>query len=389
MQRIISILVVLSLCWLGSTSHPAQAQAQIGWDVPVDLTVPIAPTPVKADGKWHLVYELHITSFADVPMTLTRLEVLNANGAASPLAQYQGEELADQMAQPGLSSRQVISSGTRAVVFLHITLDQAALPAAVRHRLFFTIDHSAFSPNAMSIEGGQFTLSRRTPFVINPPLAGAGWIAVDSLGGRDHRRTLLPVKGHVYIGQRFAIDWIKIGADGRVFHDDPAQNANWYGYGTELLAVADGVVTAVQDDIPENIPLSGAMAVSITLATIGGNNVLLKLDDQHYAWYAHLQPHSLRVKVGDKVRRGQVLGLLGNSGNSDAPHLHFHLLNANSPLGAEGIPYVLPTFAVQGLVSSLEVFASGAGWQPQPNAQIEQRRMELPVENAVIGFPDQ
>ena len=68
--------------------------------------------------------------------------------------------------------------------------------------------------------------------------------------------------------------------------------------------------------------------VPITLETVGGNNVIMEIGDGLYAFYAHLQPGSLRVKVGDKVRRGQVLGLLGNSGNSSEPHLHFHICNA-------------------------------------------------------------
>ena len=85
------------------------------------------------------------------------------------------------------------------------------------------------------------------------------------------------------------------------------------------------------------------------------------------------------------MRRGQVLGLLGNSGNSDAPHLHFHISDANSPLGAEGVPYVFEAFDVQGPVKSFEVLASGEGWKPQ--AGVDSRQAEIPVENAVVRFP--
>ena len=71
-----------------------------------------------------------------------------------------------------------------------------------------------------------------------------------------------------------------------------------------------------------------------------------------FAFYAHLQPKGIRVKVGDKVRRGQVLALLGNSGNSDAPHLHFHVTDGNSPLGAEGLPYVIESFEMEDILPS-------------------------------------
>jgi murein DD-endopeptidase MepM/ murein hydrolase activator NlpD len=79
--------------------------------------------------------------------------------------------------------------------------------------------------------------------------------------------------------------------------------------------------------IPENVPLSPTHAVPMTLETAAGNHVILSLRNGHYAFYAHLQPGSIRIKPGDRVRRGQVLGLLGNSGNSNAPHLHFHISN--------------------------------------------------------------
>src|SRR6202789_458167 len=57
---------------------------------------------------------------------------------------------------------------------------------------------------------------------------------------------------------------------------------------------------------------------------------------------------SIRVKLGDKVTPGQVIGLVGNSGNSSEPHLHFQLMNRNSPLASEGLPYSLPAFKVTG-----------------------------------------
>ena len=78
------------------------------------------------------------------------------------------------------------------------------------------------------------------------------------------------------------------------------------------------------------------------LARIGRratNQALQRMpEERRYPVYAHLQPGSLRVKLGDKVRRGQTLGLVGNSGNSTEPHLHFHITDANSPLGSEGLP---------------------------------------------------
>jgi murein DD-endopeptidase MepM/ murein hydrolase activator NlpD len=170
------------------------------------------------------------------------------------------------------------------------------------------------------------------------------------------------------------------------FRGDPAKNADWSAYGAEVLAVADAIVSDLKDGIPENDPTSDKKAVPINLETVGGNYIILDLGGGNYAFYAHLQPKSIRVKVGDHVRRGQVLALLGNSGNSDAPHLHFHVTNGNSPLGAEGVPYVLEWFEVQGILPSKKLLVEG-GWKPQPSAKTDQRRLEIPIENAVVNFP--
>src|SRR5262249_32927219 len=160
------------------------------------------------------------------------------------------------------------------------------------------------------------------------------WYAANGPSNRSlHRRTLLAVNGRARIAQRFAIDWLKLGDDGMLFHGDPTQNANWYGYGEEGVAAADGVVTAAGDGIPDNTALSAARAVPITLETVAGNHVIVEHERGRFALYAHLQPNSVKVKVGDRVRRGQALGRLGNSGNSDAPHVHFHLCDASSALG--------------------------------------------------------
>ena len=129
--------------------------------------------------------------------------------------------------------------------------------------------------------------------------------------------------------------------------------------------MADAVVAATKEGIPENVP-GNPPAVPITLETVGGNYVILDLGGGHFAFYAHLQPGSVRVKPVDHVRRGQVLGLVGNSGNSGGPHLHFQITDVGSPLGSEGLPYALESFDV----------LTGANREP--------RRNELPLQNAIV-----
>jgi murein DD-endopeptidase MepM/ murein hydrolase activator NlpD len=216
--------------------------------------------------------------------------------------------------------------------------------------------------------------------MISPPLRGSEWLAGNGPGNSSgHRRALIPTGGGARIAQRFAIDFLQLFPDGRSFNGDQKDNKSYRCYGAEALAVADAVVVATKDGILENVPGPTSRAVPITLETVGGNHVILDLGGGRFAFYAHLQPGSLRVKTGDKVRRGQVLGLVGNSGNSTEPHLHFHISDANSPLGSEGLPYALPSFEVQG---------RGFGWKPSsPAAPTEKRQNEMPLENEVIRFP--
>jgi hypothetical protein len=223
------------------------------------------------------------------------------------------------------------------------------------------------------------------PFVIGAPLRGR-WIAANGLSNdTGHRRSIIPIDGEARIPQRFATDWVKLGDDGLIARNgDLSQNANYYTYGAETLAVADGVVADIKDGIPENVPQTKARAVPITLETIAGNYVLLDIGNGRFALYAHLQPQSLKVKVGDKVKLGQTLGLVGNSGNSDLPHLHFHIVNAASPLAAEGVPYVFKSFVMQGALKSNAEIIKG-GFKPDPN-NASKRQMEIPIQNAIIVF---
>jgi murein DD-endopeptidase MepM/ murein hydrolase activator NlpD len=170
---------------------------------------------------------------------------------------------------------------------------------------------------------------------------------------------------------------MKVGMDRRVSPENhDSKNESWYGYGNKVLSVANATVVRILDSLPDNIPLSPDRVVPVTSETVGGNYVVLKLREGLYAFYGHLKPNSIAVKVGQKVRKGQVLGLLGNSGNSDAPHLHFHLATAPFTLAAEGLPYAYKSYTILGI----EAF------DPKSKSEGNKRTMELPLENEIIRF---
>jgi len=365
-----------------STNNPAVAPGpkEKPISLPLDVTVPVAPTAFKADGKMHLVYELHILNMSPWNCTLTRVEVLAANSSNS-LGSFSGAALDGMLERPGISAlpKSKLAPGTEAVVFMWITVDSKAdVPAAIQHRISVMLGDY---PDELSVETNPLTV-RTGPIVISPPLRGDHWLAANGPSNTSgHRRALIPINAHAVISQRFAIDWVKLGDDGQTYHGDKLDNKNYYAFGSDALAVADGIVTEVKDGIPLNVPGVNSRAVPITLETVGGNHVILDIGNGCYAFYAHLQPGSIRVKVGDRVHRGQVLGLVGNTGNSTEPHLHFHISDASSPLGSEGLPYLFSSFEVEG---------KGFGWKPsEAKGAPEKHTMEIPTEDEVVRFPSQ
>jgi murein DD-endopeptidase MepM/ murein hydrolase activator NlpD len=278
------------------------------------------------------------------------------------------------------ASKLAVAPAERAVLYMWITLPSGAeIPQALSHK--FTI-HVGEARREFSIDGVR-TVLQHSPKTIAPPLRGSDWLAANGPSNTSgHRRAVIPIDGQAHIPQRFAIDWLQLRPDGTTYTGDPKDNRNYRAYGQQVFSVADGVVSEVKDGIPENVPGITSRAVPITLETVGGNHIILNLGDGVYAFYAHLQPGSIKVKVGDHVRQGQALALLGNSGNSTEPHLHFQLIDTNSPLGGEGLPYAFSSFEVEGKISGFD--APSIDWKPLPTP--EQHRMEMPLENEVVRF---
>ena len=348
---------------------------------PIELRVPKPPTVATADAGSFLVYELHVTNFGGQPLTLKRVEVVTADAAKRTLLTLGDSALVRILARPGaatMAELPKLAGGARAVVYLWVPLGPGDAPAALLNRVTVEQQAADSTIRTQQLEGPAVPVAAAAA-TIGPPLKGGTWVAGNGPGNASgHRRALVPVGGTPAIAQRFAIDWVKMADDGTRFTGDPLKNASYYAWGSEAIAVADGIVVETKDSIPENVPGATSRAVPITLETVGGNHVILDLGKGRYAFYAHLQPGSLRVKLGERVRRGQVVGLVGNSGNSTEPHLHFHVSDANSPLGSEGLPYGYDSFELLGRCTTL------AG--PCTRSAASARHGEIPLQNSLVRF---
>src|SRR5262249_12978959 len=157
---------------------------------------------------------------------------------------------------------------------------------------------------------------------------------------------------------------------------------------SDILAVADGVVTEVLDDVEANAPgkLPAAdpeLVKNLTVENIDGNHIILDIGGGTHVMYAHLINSSLRVGVGAKVKQGDVIAQLGNTGNSNAPHLHIQVMSGPSFLSADGIPYVIDGFTYQGQVDPDQIieaddFLSGQ-FLGDKLPQGEPRQEQLPL----------
>ena len=396
----------------GSTTSTASADRSgvaAGYPTDVDVLSPLvitalAPDPIPVtgtDGKVHVAYELQVLNFSPRVATLTRLETLDGGPDGKVVATVEGDVLAARTsvvmdAMPGPTA--AIAAGRTGLIVVDDVYDRLAdVPSAVTHRLSaafapLTPDYqwaSALWPDGpVSLIGGSVTTSAQSPVIIGPPLAGADWFAGNACCDyNNHRNVMLPVGGRINGAERFAVDWFKWDTNGDrerlaqgelpTFHGDPTRNEDYLAYGEPLLAVADGTIVTVVSDTPDSPP--SALPVGIGLADLGGNNVIIDIGNGVYASYLHLAPGSPTVKVGDKVTRGQVIGRLGNSGNSSEAHLHFQLQTTPALFPGDNIPFEIDALTYQGSVDGT------VGFTPGPNAG--GRTNQLPLAFSVVTFP--
>jgi murein DD-endopeptidase MepM/ murein hydrolase activator NlpD len=390
-----------SLAWTQTGAPPARSDAQAQKPpMPIQIVIPTPPTAFRADTQWRLCYEIYLTNLSSATWTLQRIEVKNESGA--PLLTVQGKELDDVLSHPALppdskgGPAAEIAAGEAVIAYMWIDLAKdAAIPKHLQHQ--FGLKNSG-DKNNYELDAPMTEVSNKLPGIV-PPLRGKDWVAISGPSNSSvHRRSMQVFDGTPRIAQRYAIDWVRLGDSGKTYHGDRGKNGNYYSYGAEVIAVADGVVIEVKDGIPENTPPADSkdgtppavtLAVDMTMETVGGNHVNLDLGGGVYAIYAHLQPGSIRVKPGDKVTPGQVIALLGNSGHAGEPHLHFQLMDRNSLLNSDGLPYYFTGFKLTGQISG-----DSEGQPTEAPANLKVNRLpapeahhgDIPLENEVVDF---
>jgi hypothetical protein len=318
---------------------------------PLDGTVLAAPRPVRgSDHEVHLAYELIVLNPNPVSVVVRRIDTFAPAHPRTVLSSLSGSALSAVMGSITGAPGTRIGPAKTGLVILDLQLDPgAAIPAHLAHRV------RASTPGVPS----QPFVTGRTRVVdedavrVSAPVRGAHWVDLNGCcAASGHRVAVLSVNGALHAAQRFAIDFVQLQADGRLTTGPLDELSSYPYYGTPVRSAAAGVVVEARDGLPNQVPFQPP--TGITLATAPGNHVVVALGRDRFAMYAHLRPGSIRVGVGDHVRAGEVLARLGNSGNTDLPHLHFQIMDSASPLGSEGLPFVLPRFSSPGSIPPID-----------------------------------
>jgi murein DD-endopeptidase MepM/ murein hydrolase activator NlpD len=179
--------------------------------------------------------------------------------------------------------------------------------------------------------------------------------AAPRTGPTQHTRLSLPFEGTWIVGQgyhgaeshtgraAYALDLVKVDADGRAHVRAGKRAKDWFGFGAAVLAAADGVVVRAIDRFADNRVMGTGTDT---------NTLIVQHAPSELSEYVHLQRGSLRVRVGERVRRGQVLARCGNSG-SQTPHLHWALLSSLDPIRTRPATF-----------SDYEIRDDQGAWQP-------------------------
>lgn len=209
-------------------------------------------------------------------------------------------------------------------VFVEMALNFSILKCSILQTIGLLIVKKKYGEDIPSVSNYQSEVSYTLPFE-------GEWVAVNGCYTKEFSHSWdIPT-------QRYAYDFIIMDKDGKSFNHQFTQCENYYCYNKSILSPAEGVVVKVVNDAKDSLIFKNGKFFS-RARHIAGNYIIIKHAEKEYSTLAHLKKDSIVVKVGDRVKQGEVIAMCGNSGNSTEPHLHFQLQDGISFYSSAGLP---------------------------------------------------
>ena len=354
---------------------------------PVVGSVVAVPMPVTGtDGKTHLAYELQLTNAISQEVTLTSVAAVAGDKTLLTLTGDQLTNWTRRLGNPAPTT--TLRPSETALVWLDVALDESAgIPSDITHSVGISVaaPQPPLTQPTMTETIAPVTVDNRKPVTVSPPLTGAGWAALNACCDMNpHRMAANPLNGALWVAERYAIDYVQLTPDGRLFNGEKADLRSYPAFGAEVHAVVDGTVVAVVDDLAEQVP--GASPVGLPLDQYAGNHVIEDIGGGNFVIYAHLQTGSVKVKAGDRLTTGQTLAAVGNTGNTDAPHLHFQLMSTPDPLRSNGLPFVFDKFRLDSRIAETSDEVPDAPVQMQHGIAAGEQSYRMPLNLDVMTY---
>ena len=312
-----------------------------------NIEVVINDIPFNTDVYKRIPYTLRAWEWEKEGLKLQQIEILDYNTNAT-LQTIEKESFPvihkDPLTPNGLIELDKLSHYYISIQ-LPVELNKTP-PSKIFHKFKF---RDTVKNKELTVEGGIF-MPRLTeaPLAISSPVKGDNWLFINQSTNEYHFFTMFFTDRKLWRGERFAFDNIKLNDEmDDMLDGDPKVNESYFNYKDTLYAVANGTVLKVVDGRPEN----RGDARDIKFANLdeyAGNYLVLDIGNSRYVYYAHCVPNKFMVTQGKTVKEGDPIALLGNSGNSTGPHLHFQITDGPHIFFSNGLPFVIKKYTKTG-----------------------------------------
>lgn len=326
------------------------------------------PRVISSFGAYHLEYELLITNQGQGAVVIRGVEAINQEG--KQLAFLGEKEVVARLASEEAGQ---VKPGEVAVLLMSVSSKQAQDLKSVTHQL--RVSSSREGQRAFNVMGGTVHASREAPAEFGAPVRGGSWVVLGPFDPRlPGRRTSVDIDGFRVFPQRFEISLSKMADAEGTSSGSGAANADYAAFGESVYAMADGRVLQVVNGISDHTPGRPDST------NPDGNFVLMEVGDE-YLVYAGLQNGSIALKPGDPIKRGDLVGRIGNSGSSAEPELRIRLITAPDPMRATGLEFGFQSFEWLGWLKGADALR-----RKFPNAGPGTRRKETPPSGSIVRF---